>query len=65
MATTRNVSTGGIALIHTRPVTAKHLVVELTTTAGERLQVLVRVLRRRPLGPFCDIAGQFVTKLRC
>jgi hypothetical protein len=65
MAMTRNISTGGIALIHTRPITARHLVVELTNAAGERLQLWVRVLRCRPLGPFCDIAGEFVMKLRC
>jgi hypothetical protein len=63
MALTRNISTCGIALVHTRPVTTKYLVVELTSAADERLQVLLEVLRCRPLGPYCDIAGEFVAKV--
>lgn len=63
---TRDVSTGGVGLLHTRPVTATHLALEigLRDGSGAALQVLVRVLRCRRINDHLfDIGGEFVTRL--
>jgi hypothetical protein len=63
MAVTRDVSSGGVSLIHTRAAETKLIVVELPATSDETIQVAVRVLRCRPVGLFYEIAGQFVVRL--
>jgi hypothetical protein len=63
MATTRDVSTSGLALIHTRAVDAQYLAVELPAVAGKTMQVVMQVLRCRPLGRFYEIAGPFIVRL--
>jgi PilZ domain len=63
---TRDVSTGGVGLLHTRPLTATHLALEIGTRdgSGTALQVLVRVLRCRRINDHLyDIGGEFVTRL--
>lgn len=63
---TRDVSTGGVGLLHTRPVTSSHLALEigLRDGSGAPLQVLVRVLRCRRINDHLfDIGGEFVTRL--
>jgi hypothetical protein len=63
---TRDVSTGGVGLLHTRPVTSSHLALEIGMRdgSGAGLQVLVRVLRCRRINDHLfDIGGEFVTRL--
>jgi hypothetical protein len=62
IVTTRDISSGGISLIHQERIEAPYLAVELTDLNGTPLRAMVEVLRRRPLGPFFEIAGRFVVK---
>ncbi len=59
----RNLSAGGICLIHSRSISSKFLVIEMTAAGGVPIQTLAHVLRRRPIGPYHDIGAEFVTKL--
>lgn len=59
----RNISTSGIALIHTKAVTEKYLALEFDLPLEEKLQVVMEVLRCRPFGPYLEIGGRFVTKM--
>ena len=63
IALTRNISQGGISLIHSGPVAAKLLAIELPMPEGESLQVVMRLDRCRRIGDFYELAGPFVTKL--
>ncbi|HUG90747.1 MAG TPA: PilZ domain-containing protein [Planctomycetaceae bacterium] len=63
---TRDLSTSGVGLLHTRPVNAGYLAVEIGTRDGDGrgMQVLVRVLRCRRINDHLyDIGGQFITRL--
>jgi hypothetical protein len=62
ITTTRDISNGGIALIHSETVPAPFLAVELKDLEGVWFQAAVEILRRRPVGPFFEIAGKFVVK---
>ena len=66
-AITHSVSTLGIDLLHSREVDAKFLALEFTRPGSEQsqpIQVIMQVLRCRPLGPsMCDIGGTFVSRL--
>jgi len=63
MATTRDISRRGIALIHNEMLMCPLLAVELVDIDGKQMQAAVEVLRCRPVGPYYEIAGTFVTKL--
>ncbi len=63
-AVTRDISAGGMALVHTQPVAAKFLEVTLSSPEGNDIKVLLRVLRVSRLGTYYDIAGEFVTRPR-
>lgn len=56
----RNISARGIALLHSSPVHAEHIAVELATPAGHKIQVAMEVSRCHQLGPCYEIAGPFV-----
>ena len=63
---TRDVSTGGVGLLHTRPVVSSHLALEISTRdgSGTVLRALVHVLRcRRINNHLYDIGGEFVTRV--
>lgn len=60
---TRDISSGGIAMYHTRRISEKYLAVEIKATSGDKLRVLVEVLRCFPVGLFYEIAGKFVSRL--
>jgi hypothetical protein len=63
---TRDVSTGGVGLLHTRPITSSHLALEIGARdgSGATLQVLVRVLRCRRINDHLyDVGCEFVTRL--
>ena len=63
LAVTRDVSQQGIAVVHTRPVEADYLAVELSCARGNKLQVAMQIVRRRELGDYHESAGPFLTKL--
>lgn len=63
MALTRDISTKGMSMYHTRRVSEKFLALELTDPANNRLRVVLEVLRCRPDGLFYEIAGRFATKI--
>ena len=63
MALSRDISTGGMSLIHTEEVQDKLLVVELPITPGQKTQVVLEVLRCRSIGQFYEVGGRFVSKL--
>ncbi len=62
-AVTRDISTGGIGLMHTRAVRDKYLWLRLVAPGGGMINVVVEVLRCRPIGMFYEIGAKFVAKL--
>ncbi|HWB07697.1 MAG TPA: PilZ domain-containing protein [Pirellulales bacterium] len=63
IAFTRDISSSGMAMYHTRRVSEKYLAVEIKSACGEKMRVLVEVLRCYPSGLFYEIAGKFVSRL--
>jgi c-di-GMP-binding flagellar brake protein YcgR len=64
VAMTRNLSAGGVSIMHTEPVKDSFIVVELSSKEGSRLQVLVEVLRCSRRGvSFYEISGRIIRKL--
>lgn len=63
IAASRDISSSGIAIYHTRGVSDRFLALELTAASGEKMHVLLQVLRCRPVGLFYEIAGKFVSKM--
>ena len=63
MVVTRDISTTGLALISTREVSTELLAIELPAAGGEKMQVVMRLARCRPVGRFYKIAGPFVFKM--
>ncbi len=62
-AITRDISTKGLSLIHTRAVRCERLVVELPNRSGAAIQLVLQVARCRALGRFYEIAGPFTMRL--
>ncbi|MGA2030658.1 MAG: PilZ domain-containing protein [Thermoguttaceae bacterium] len=62
MMVTRNISCGGIALVHTQPIIAKYLAVELPAPDTQRYQMVVEVLHVRPVDSLYEYGGRFVTR---
>ena len=58
----RNISVGGVSLIHIRPLPAKYLLVHLNYGKSEEIRSVVEVLRCRRIGRFFEIAGNFTAK---
>ena len=55
-------SSRGICLIHTRAVQAPYLLVKLDDGKKMRTELIVRILRRRQMKKFFELAGAFVTR---
>jgi hypothetical protein len=62
-AMTRNLSKSGLCLVHTRAVRAKLLAVELSDQQGETMQLVMRLLRCRPVNHFYEVAGAFLVRM--
>jgi hypothetical protein len=62
-AAARDASAGGLSLLHTRAVAADYLALCWPSLASppRNIQVVLRVNRRRPMGPFFEVAGTFLT----
>ena len=62
-AITRDISSQGISIYHTRPIHEPYLAIQWNVEEGEQLRVLVEVVRCRPVGPFFyEIGGTFITQ---
>jgi len=61
VAISRNLSKRGIAVVLTRAIAAKYVIVELDQ-GDSTIQILSRVTRCEPLGPYYDLAAEFVVK---
>ncbi|MGA2062267.1 MAG: PilZ domain-containing protein [Thermoguttaceae bacterium] len=59
---TRDISEKGIGLVHTEPINDNLLAIQMSL-AGEEVNVVVRLLWSKALGPFHYIGGEFVAKL--
>lgn len=59
----RDVSEGGVRLLHTRSIACSHLALRWTpeTDPAGQLEVVGRVTRCEPLGPFYDIGCRFLS----
>ena len=62
-AVTRDLSAGGMALLHTRAVNAKFLALEIEIPQKGRRTMILEVLRCRPSRRFYEIAGKFVARV--
>ena len=62
-AVTRDMSRIGMALFHTSEFAGDYLRVEFSTAEHPRFQVVLEVLRCRPIGPLWEIAGRFLTEV--
>jgi hypothetical protein len=60
VACSRNVSTGGMCLYHAAPVESTLLYVEIAAPSAPAMSALMKVLRQKHVGPYFEIAGQFL-----
>jgi hypothetical protein len=60
VALTRDVSTAGMCLLHTRPAPSPLLFIEILRPPEPALKVVLQVRRNRRIGQFFEIAGDFV-----
>ncbi len=63
IAVTRDISTNGMAMFYTAPVTAKYLIVEFDDFAGGRCRMFFAVLRCNPVWGYFEIGGTFLNRL--
>jgi DNA-binding response OmpR family regulator len=63
-AAARDASAGGISLLHTRAVTAECLALRWRSLAAPAapISLLLRVQRCQPMGPFYEVAGNFLPR---
>jgi hypothetical protein len=59
LALTRNISHGGIAILHTEKVTAPYLLLRLETQKHQVIQAVIQVVRSRTFYQFTEISGRF------
>jgi len=59
VAFSRNISAGGIALLHVRPVRSDCLFLEIHVPNRDPVRTVVKVLRSRRVGRFFEIAGAY------
>src|SRR5579863_9253526 len=52
---------GGLSLILNRPAPSKNLFVELECHDGRPTRAIIKVLRTRAIGPYFEVAGEFIT----
>ncbi len=62
-AMTINVSGGGAALIHPRPVAEPYLAIDFASSGVELLPAVLKVTRVRPLDAAHEVAGEFVSRI--
>jgi len=62
IALSRDISASGICVINAQSGHAKYLVVELRAPGLKSIRLVVEVLRRKRIGRFYEIAGQFIRR---
>ena len=62
LALTRNISRGGIAILHSEGVTAPYLLLRIETGRHKAIQTVVQVVRTRSFYQFTEISGRFELK---
>lgn len=61
---TLDISAGGMAFVHNEPMHDKLFAVQLAVPDGRKIQVVMKVVRSRPISEgYHEIGGQFVTKM--
>ena len=58
-AVTRDISVGGISIIHSEPIQDERLKLRLFSPSGKTIQAFVDVRRCQPMGNYFEIAGEF------
>lgn len=63
-AAARDISQGGMSLLHTRAVSSDYLGLRWQSLASTKcfVKVVMQVSRCAPMGPFYELGGQFVTR---
>jgi hypothetical protein len=61
--TTKDISLGGVSLIHTRFTEQPYFALDFTAAGVEHVQVIVEVLSVRNFGPVYEVAGRFVDRV--
>jgi DNA-binding response OmpR family regulator len=63
-AAARDVSQGGMSMLHTRAVTSEYLALRWQSLASKNsfIKVVMKLCRCRPMGPFYEVAGEFVMR---
>ena len=59
-AVTKDISTGGIGVIHSEQIVARYLQIEIATQDGEEMSLLAQVKHCTPYGPHYHIGARFV-----
>jgi hypothetical protein len=62
LALSRNISRGGIALLHTEQVKAPFLLLRIETLKHQVIQAVAQVIRARNFYQFTEISARFVPK---
>lgn len=62
-AISRDLSTSGLSILHSREVAAPFLIVEMRFPSGRRVRVVMKVVRCVPEGKFFCVAGPLVERL--
>jgi len=62
-AMSRDISTSGICILHTRPTNAKQLIIILTIPGKPPAKLNVDVVRCRAIGRFYEIAAKFTSRM--
>ena len=60
-AVTRNISACGVSIISHKRCEKKYLSLLLVNSSSDYLEVVIRVIRFRAVGPMYDYAGRFIT----
>jgi CheY-like chemotaxis protein len=60
----RDVSQGGMSLLHTRAISSEYVALRWQSLASKNsfIKVVMKLTRCRPMGPFYEVAGQFVMR---
>jgi CheY-like chemotaxis protein len=63
-AAARDVSQGGMSMLHTRAVSSEYLALRWQSLASKNsfIKVVMKLCRCRPMGPFYEVAGEFVMR---
>jgi hypothetical protein len=60
---TTNLSGGGVALIHSRPVSQPYLAIDFAASGIDLLPAILEVTRVRQLAGGYEIAGKFISRI--